>query len=70
MLIEAREVGLRRVQITTDRLNVASCRAIEANGGHLVEEFVAPRFGPNVRLRYCIDLVEQGDAAATEDKRS
>jgi predicted acetyltransferase len=70
MLIEAREVGLRRVQITTDRLNIASCRAIEANRGRLVEEFVEPRFGPNVRLRYCIDLVEQGDAAATEETRS
>ena len=69
MLIEARRVGLRRVQITTDRLNIASCRVIEANGGRLVEEFVAPRFGPDVRLRYCIDLVEQGDDA-TEEKRS
>jgi predicted acetyltransferase len=67
MLIQARWVGLRRVQITTDRLNIASCRVIEANGGYLVEEFVAPRFGPDVRLRYCIDLV---DDAATEETRS
>jgi predicted acetyltransferase len=70
MLIEARRVGLRRVQITTDRLNTASCRVIEANGGYLVEEFVAPRFGPDVRLRYCIDLAEQGGDAATEETRS
>ena len=69
MLIEARRVGLRRVEITTDRLNIASCRVIEANGGRLVEEFVAPRFGPGVRLRYWIDLVEQGDDDAKE-KRS
>jgi predicted acetyltransferase len=67
MLIQARWVGLRRVQITTDRLNIASCRVIEANDGYLVEEFVAPRFGPGVRLRYCIDLV---DDAASEEKRS
>lgn len=59
MLIEARQVGLRRVQITTERLNVASCRVIEANGGRLVEEFVEPRFGPDVRLRYCIDLADE-----------
>jgi predicted acetyltransferase len=69
MLIEARRVGLRRVEITTDRLNIASCRVIEANRGRLVEEFVAPRFGPGVRLRYWIDLVEQGDDDAKE-KRS
>jgi predicted acetyltransferase len=69
MLIEARRMGLRRVEITTDRLNIASCRVIEANRGRLVEEFVAPRFGPHVRLRYCIDLVEQGHDA-TEEERS
>jgi predicted acetyltransferase len=58
-LVEARELGLRRVQITTDRLNIASCRVIEANGGCLIEEFVDRRFGPEVRLRYRIDLVKQ-----------
>jgi predicted acetyltransferase len=62
MLIEARQVGLHRVQITTDRLNAASCRVIEVNGGRLVEEFVESRFGPEVRLRYSIDL---GDEAPT-----
>jgi predicted acetyltransferase len=56
MLIEAAEVGLRRVQITTDRGNTASCRVIEANGGRFVEEFVNRRYGDDVRLRYVIDL--------------
>jgi len=67
MLIEARRIGLRRVQVTTDRLNIASCRVIEANGGCLVEEFVEPRFGPDVRLRYRIDLAERGADPETKE---
>ena len=65
-LIEARELGLRRVQVTTDRLNVASCRVIEANGGYLIEEFVDRRFGPEVRLRYGIDLAKQAADSPSE----
>jgi predicted acetyltransferase len=57
MLIEAAGVGLRRVIITTDRGNVASCRVIEANGGRFVDEFVNRHFGDEVRLRYAIDLL-------------
>lgn len=58
MLDEAREVGLTRLEITTDPENVASRRAIEANGGELVEEFVNDRYGPDVRLRYTVPLLQ------------
>jgi predicted acetyltransferase len=57
MLTIARVVGLGRLDITIDRDNVASMRVIEANGGQFVEEFVAPRYGPEIRLRYRIVLV-------------
>jgi predicted acetyltransferase len=56
VLLKARQIGLGRLQITTEPVNLASCRVIEANGGTLVEEFVAPDYGPEVRLRYAIDL--------------
>lgn len=53
LLPEARAVGLRYVEITTDPANVASQRVIEANGGVLVEEFVPPAaFGGEPKLRY------------------
>lgn len=56
MLVEAREVGLRRVEITTDRDNRASRRVIEGNVGRLAGEIVKPRFGPEPKLLYVIDL--------------
>jgi predicted acetyltransferase len=56
MLAEAREVGLGRVRITTDSDNVASRRAIEANGGRLAGEFVNPRFGPEPKLLYEVEI--------------
>ena len=53
----ARAEGLRYVEITTDPGNVASQRVIVANGGTLVEEFVAlPACGGTPHLRYRIDL--------------
>jgi predicted acetyltransferase len=58
MLDEAREVGLTRLELTTEPDNAASRRAIEANGGFLVETFVSPRYGPDKRLRYVIDLMQ------------
>lgn len=56
MLDVARQVGLRRLEITTDRGNVVSSKVIEANGGRFMEEFVQPSYGEEVRLRYVIDL--------------
>ena len=55
-LEEARRVGLRHVQITTDRGNTASQRVIEKNGGRLVEEFVNETYGLEPRLRYVVRL--------------
>jgi len=56
MLGIAREVSLTRVEITTDKGNVASARVIESNGGRFVEEFVQPHYGEDMRLRFRIDL--------------
>jgi predicted acetyltransferase len=56
MLGEAREVSLGRVEITTDIDNIASQRVIEANGGRLAGQFINPRYGPQPKLRYVIEL--------------
>jgi predicted acetyltransferase len=56
MLVEARSVGLGRLEITTDPDNFASQRIIERNGGTFVETFVNERYGPAPHLRYVIDL--------------
>jgi predicted acetyltransferase len=52
----ARGVGLRSLEITTEKGNIASSRVIVANGGRLVEEFVEPHYGVDVRLRFRIDV--------------
>lgn len=56
MLDVARDVGLDKLEITTDRGNEASRKVIEANGGSFVEEFAQPQYGEDVRLRFRIDL--------------
>ncbi|MBV9977102.1 MAG: GNAT family N-acetyltransferase [Hyphomicrobiales bacterium] len=56
ILERARDVGLTRVEITTDPANEASRRVIEKNGGRLVEEFVNEAYGTGVRLRYAVEL--------------
>ena len=54
---EARDIGLRYVEITTDPDNVASRRVIEANGGVLMEHFTKPtQFDSTPGLRYRIAL--------------
>jgi hypothetical protein len=35
-------------------------RVIEADGGQFVEEFIEPRYGDDVRLRYRVDLETGG----------
>jgi predicted acetyltransferase len=50
------EVRLRRLEITTDRRNVASWKVIEVNGGAFVEEFVQPQYDDDVRLRFRVNL--------------
>src|SRR5437868_3141966 len=55
ILPEAKAVGLRYVEITTDPDNIASQRVIEANGGILVEHFIKPQeFGCKPGLRFRI----------------
>jgi predicted acetyltransferase len=57
LLPEAKAVGLRYVEITTDPDNVASRRVVEANGGVLVEEFVTlASLGGQLKVRYRIVL--------------
>jgi predicted acetyltransferase len=56
ILPHARATGLTQLEITTEPANAASQAVIVRNGGRLVEEFVNPSYGPEVRLRYVIDL--------------
>jgi predicted acetyltransferase len=59
VLEEAKEQGLRYVEITTDPDNVPSQRVIERNGGVLFEEFVAPAaLGGTPKLRYRVQIAE------------
>ena len=57
LLPEARAEGLRYVELTASPGNIPSQRVIEANGGVLVEEFIAPiGLGGGPQRRYRIDL--------------
>ena len=57
LLPEARAEGLRYVELTASPANIPSQRVIEANGGVLVEEFIAPiGLGGAPERRYRIDL--------------
>jgi len=56
MLPVARSVGLARVELTAEPGNAASRRVIEKNGGRLVRKLVYPRYGPEPKLLYAIDL--------------
>lgn len=57
LLPEARAEGLTAVELTVEPHNLASRHVIEANGGVLVEEFVAPgAYGHKRGLRYRIPL--------------
>jgi predicted acetyltransferase len=57
VLHEAKQEGLRYVELTTDPENVASQRVIEANGGVLVEEFIKlPAYGSRRAFRYRVRL--------------
>jgi predicted acetyltransferase len=55
LLPEARDRGLRFVELTTDEGNLPSQRVIEANGGELYERFTKPAsYGGAPSLRYRI----------------
>ncbi|HVZ23457.1 MAG TPA: GNAT family N-acetyltransferase [Vicinamibacterales bacterium] len=56
-LADAQARGLRYVEVTTRVDNLASQRVVEANGGVLVEEFVAPpSLGSHLERRYRVYL--------------
>lgn len=60
LLPEARAVGLRFIELTTDPENTPSQRVVLANGGFLVEEFIKPKeLGGTRELRYRIQLTEE-----------
>ena len=59
ILERAKAVGLNRVEITTEPGNEASRRVIEKNGGRFVEEFVNEAYGPEIRLRYAVELKDR-----------
>lgn len=56
ILSEARDVGLRHIDITTDADNVASQKVVLFNGGRLIEAFVTMELGPEPRHLYRIML--------------
>jgi len=57
LLPEAKAEGLGHVDLTVEPHNLASRHVIEANGGVLLEEFVAPEaYGHKRGLRYRITL--------------
>ena len=57
LLPEAKTLGLRYVEITTDKDNVPSQKVIEANGGSLVEQFDKPaQYGGRPALRYRVSF--------------
>ena len=57
LLPDARAEGLRYVEVVTDPDNTGSRRAIESNGGVLVETFTkVPQLGGTASLRYRIAL--------------
>ena len=66
MLVEARKIGLKQIEITTDPDNLISQRIIEKSGGRHVETFVNESFGPEPHLRYVVDL--SGQATREENR--
>ena len=57
LLPDAKTEGLRHVDLTVEPHNLASRHVIEANGGVLVEAFIAPAaYGHKHGLRYRISL--------------
>jgi len=57
LLPEAKAVGLRYVEITTDPDNIASQRVIELAGGALHERFIEPpQYGSKPGLKYRIPV--------------
>lgn len=56
MLSEARDVGLTRIDITTDADNLPSQKVVLANGGRFEHAFHSAYWGDHLRHLYVIDL--------------
>ena len=57
LLLEAEDLGLPWVELTTNLDNIPSQNVIPNNGGYLVEHFTTPAvYGGGENLRYRIDL--------------
>jgi predicted acetyltransferase len=56
LLDDVRHEGLAYVELAADPDNVASQRVFTANGGVLVERFIAPAYGDSEHLRFRIPL--------------
>lgn len=56
MLSEARDVGLKRLEVTTDADNIASQKVVLANGGRFEKTFTSAHWGDHLRHLYLIDL--------------
>ena len=57
LLADVKQEGLRYVELTTKRENVASQRVIAANHGQLIERFTTPgEYGEREALRFRIEL--------------
>ena len=57
ILLDAKNMGLGYVELTTPPDNIASRKVIEANGGICLEEFItAESLGAKPELRFRIDL--------------
>jgi predicted acetyltransferase len=57
LLPEAKALGLRYIEITTDLDNISSQRVVLAAGGKLVERFMEPaQYGGTEALRYRLDV--------------
>ena len=64
-LEDVRKEGLAYVELTTDVANIASQRAIVANGGKVVEQFDKPEgYGgaPSLRFRIPLDVIAESSS--------
>jgi predicted acetyltransferase len=56
VIADARQIGLRQIEITTDQDNIASQKVITANGGRFLDTFQTAHYGPGSKQRYVIDV--------------
>lgn len=70
-LDDVRKEGLAYVELTTDVTNIASQRAIVANGGKVVEQFDKPEgYGgaPSLRFRIPLDVIAEPSSHRSSER--